>query len=202
MNRFRRKKDNSHSNSSHDNPSLAAAATTTNDPIQESSDATPSHNSLNESLQAMDALVDSDPESTEIFDDGDVAEDAFPPPSPSTSASSAMDAVRHLASPLFGGGARSGGRSFHGRDLDEEGDSSSSSSSSSNDDDDQSPNTQDDSHSQEGEDDEEKKSDHSSGEDYSDDEDEGEEGYRPGGYHRVSVGEVYNQRYVCEYMNR
>ena len=200
MNRFRRKKDNSHSNSSHDNPSLAAAATTTNDPIQESSDATPSHNSLNESLQAMDALVDSDPESTEIFDDGDVAEDAFPPPSPSTSASSAMDAVRHLASPLFGGGARSGGRSFHGRDLDEEGDSSSSSSS--NDDDDQSPNTQDDSHSQEGEDDEEKKSDHSSGEDYSDDEDEGEEGYRPGGYHRVSVGEVYNQRYVCEYMNR
>ena len=193
MNRFRRKKDNSHSNSSHDNPSLAAAATTTNDPIQESSDATPSHNSLNESLQAMDALVDSDPESTEIFDDGDVAEDAFPPPSPSTSASSAIDAVRHLASPLFGGGARSGGRSFH---------SSSSSSSSSNDDDDQSPNTQDDSHSQEGEDDEEKKSDHSSGEDYSDDEDEGEEGYRPGGYHRVSVGEVYNQRYVCEYMNR
>mmetsp|Transcript_5964 Transcript_5964/g.8953 ORF Transcript_5964/g.8953 Transcript_5964/m.8953 type:complete len:975 (+) Transcript_5964:803-3727(+) len=35
-----------------------------------------------------------------------------------------------------------------------------------------------------------------SAEDYSDDEDEGEDGYRVGGYHRVKVGEVYNQRYV------
>jgi hypothetical protein len=33
-----------------------------------------------------------------------------------------------------------------------------------------------------------------SGEDYTDDEDEGEDGYRPGGYHPVKVGEVYNQR--------
>lgn len=31
-------------------------------------------------------------------------------------------------------------------------------------------------------------------EDYSDDDDEGEDGYKPGGYHRVTVGEVYNQR--------
>lgn len=35
-----------------------------------------------------------------------------------------------------------------------------------------------------------------SGEDYTDDEDEGADGYRPGGYHPVKVGEVYNQRYV------
>eukprot|EP00526_Cylindrotheca_closterium_P002460 CAMPEP_0113651034 /NCGR_PEP_ID=MMETSP0017_2-20120614/27189_1 /TAXON_ID=2856 /ORGANISM="Cylindrotheca closterium" /LENGTH=939 /DNA_ID=CAMNT_0000563651 /DNA_START=238 /DNA_END=3057 /DNA_ORIENTATION=+ /assembly_acc=CAM_ASM_000147 len=43
-----------------------------------------------------------------------------------------------------------------------------------------------------------KKSGHGSdsGEDYTDDEDEGEDGYKPGGYHRVKVGEVYNQRYV------
>ena len=34
-----------------------------------------------------------------------------------------------------------------------------------------------------------------SAEDYSDDEDEGEDGYKPGGYHPVKVGEVYNQRY-------
>ena len=34
-----------------------------------------------------------------------------------------------------------------------------------------------------------------SGEDYSDDEDEGEDGYKPGGYHRVEIGETYNQRY-------
>ncbi len=35
-----------------------------------------------------------------------------------------------------------------------------------------------------------------SGEDYTDDEDEGEDGYRPGGYHPVKIGEVYNQRYA------
>lgn len=37
---------------------------------------------------------------------------------------------------------------------------------------------------------------HESAEDYSDDEDEGEDGYKPGGYHAVKIGEVYNQRYV------
>eukprot|EP00980_Cylindrotheca_fusiformis_P007851 scaffold1669_cov129-Cylindrotheca_fusiformis.AAC.62 len=48
------------------------------------------------------------------------------------------------------------------------------------------------------EEDDKKKSGHGSdsGEDYTDDEDEGEDGYKPGGYHRVKVGEVYNQRYV------
>ena len=35
-----------------------------------------------------------------------------------------------------------------------------------------------------------------SGSDYTDDENEGEAGYKPGGYHPVKVGEVYNQRYV------
>jgi len=35
-----------------------------------------------------------------------------------------------------------------------------------------------------------------SAEDYTDDEDEGSDGYKPGGYHPVKVGEVYNQRYV------
>jgi len=35
-----------------------------------------------------------------------------------------------------------------------------------------------------------------SGSDYTDDEDEGEAGYKAGGYHPVKVGEVYNQRYV------
>lgn len=41
-----------------------------------------------------------------------------------------------------------------------------------------------------------KKSGHGSdsAEDYTDDEDEGEDGYKPGGYHPVKVGEVYNQR--------
>jgi hypothetical protein len=46
------------------------------------------------------------------------------------------------------------------------------------------------------EDSDDKKSGHGSdsAEDYTDDEDEGEDGYKPGGYHRVKVGEVYNQR--------
>lgn len=38
------------------------------------------------------------------------------------------------------------------------------------------------------------KDEEKSTEDYSDDEDEGEEDYKVGGYHRVKVGEVYNQR--------
>lgn len=46
------------------------------------------------------------------------------------------------------------------------------------------------------EDDKEKGGNSDSGEDYTDDEDEGEDGYRPGGYHPVKIGEVYNQRYV------
>lgn len=47
-------------------------------------------------------------------------------------------------------------------------------------------------------DDEDDKSDggSDSGSDYTDDEHEGEAGYKPGGYHPVKVGEVYNQRYV------
>jgi hypothetical protein len=35
-----------------------------------------------------------------------------------------------------------------------------------------------------------------SGSDYTDDEHEGEAGYKPGGYHPVKIGEIYNQRYV------
>jgi hypothetical protein len=45
--------------------------------------------------------------------------------------------------------------------------------------------------------DEEKNKGNESTEDYSDDEDEGEEDYKVGGYHRVKVGEVYNQRWVA-----
>ena len=35
-----------------------------------------------------------------------------------------------------------------------------------------------------------------SAEDYSDDDDEGSQGYKVGGYHSVKIGEVYNQRWV------
>lgn len=35
-----------------------------------------------------------------------------------------------------------------------------------------------------------------SGEDYTDDEDEGESGYKTGGYHPVKVGDIFNQGYV------
>jgi hypothetical protein len=44
---------------------------------------------------------------------------------------------------------------------------------------------------EEGEGDEDKSSE--SGEDYTDDEDEGESGYKPGGYHPVNVGDIFNQ---------
>jgi hypothetical protein len=47
---------------------------------------------------------------------------------------------------------------------------------------------------EEGEGDEDKSSE--SGEDYTDDEDEGESGYKPGGYHPVNVGDIFNQGYV------
>ena len=48
----------------------------------------------------------------------------------------------------------------------------------------------------ESEDEEVKKGGHGSdsAEDYTDDEDEGEDGYKVGGYHPVKIGEVYNQR--------
>jgi hypothetical protein len=52
--------------------------------------------------------------------------------------------------------------------------------------------------SEEDGDDDDDKSNSESAEDYSDDEDEGEDGYKPGGYHPVKVGEVYNQRCVLD----
>jgi len=45
-------------------------------------------------------------------------------------------------------------------------------------------------------DDDDDKDGSDSGSDYTDDEHEGEAGYKAGGYHPVKVGEVYNQRYV------
>ena len=186
MNRFRRsKKDGGGSNSSSNNNN------SNNNNNNNYTTNTSNNETLDESLQAMDALVDSDPESTEIFDDA-VDDNAFhhaPPASPAA----ADVVVRHLASPLFGTSAsRAGGRSFHeATDLHDSGDDDDDDDD--DDDSDDSPHTEDDSLSHD-DDDDDKKSDHSSGEDYSDDEDEGEEGYRPGGYHRVSIGEVYNQR--------
>ena len=32
-------------------------------------------------------------------------------------------------------------------------------------------------------------------EDYSNDDDEGQDGYRPGGYHPVKIGDIFNERY-------
>jgi hypothetical protein len=50
--------------------------------------------------------------------------------------------------------------------------------------------------SREGAERDEEKSNSDSAEDYTDDEDEGLDGYKPGGYHPVKPGDVYNQRYV------
>ena len=209
MNRFRRPKRDSGSNHNNNgnNSSSSGHPTAVLDQLNQiagEGNAAGTSTNLDESMQAMDALVDSDPESTEIFDDHERegSGDRYPPSSPTSNASAAADAVRHLTSPLFGGGggqARNGGRSFHGRD----GPSGRANGRGDDDDEpsaeDSSRGTQDDSLSHDDDDDDDDddhKSDHSSGEDYSDDEDEGEEGYRPGGYHRVSIGEVYNQRWV------
>ena len=142
-----------------------------------------------ENLQAIDALVDSDPEETDIFDDSDNDEDQNTSSihsrqssqQPSESPASFKDVVRNLGQPLLNtvpkmvmrdGDDDSGGE----KALASDGESSSNArdqTASSNKDDDS-----------------------GSAEDYSDDEDEGEDGYKPGGYHRVSLSETYNQRYV------
>ena len=79
-------------------------------------------------------------------------------------------------------------------------------SSNSDDSDSSSESSGDDSDSESGSDNERSKQKNGDGdkgnestEDYSDDEDEGEDGYKVGGYHRVKVGEVYNQRLVFRY---
>ena len=163
----------------------------------------------------MDALVDSNPESKELFDDNEGGEDGFPPPpSPLSQLTSSQGGISASNTGQQQLPQRIGGRSFHDRDLsdfggpDDDDDTGRRIPNRRRDEDDtlsdgnDSPRTEHDSLSQaeddEDDEDDDKKSDHSSGEDYSDDEDEGEDGYRPGGYHRVSVGETYNQRYVVQ----
>lgn len=155
----------------------------------------PDNDSDDEVVQAIDALVDSDPDETDIFDDSDNDEADQNASSinsrqssrnPSESPVSFKDVVRNLGQPLLNTVPKLVMPSSEGDDSGEEG-----------------PLASEDGSSPSGEhgdpttsSDKEASADSGSAEDYSDDEEEGEDGYKPGGYHRVSVGETYNQRYV------
>eukprot|EP00522_Entomoneis_paludosa_P003572 CAMPEP_0172470620 /NCGR_PEP_ID=MMETSP1065-20121228/66815_1 /TAXON_ID=265537 /ORGANISM="Amphiprora paludosa, Strain CCMP125" /LENGTH=994 /DNA_ID=CAMNT_0013228617 /DNA_START=225 /DNA_END=3206 /DNA_ORIENTATION=+ len=144
-------------------------------------------------VQAIDALVDSDPEGTDIFDDSDNDEDEQNASSinsrqsshPSESPASFKDVVRNLGQPLLNTVPKLVMPSSEGDDSGEDDVLASDDSSSSDGRGGTTASEKDDDGSASG-----------SAEDYSDDEEEGEDGYKPGGYHRVAVSETYNQRYV------
>ena len=149
-------------------------------------------------VQTIDALVDSDPEGTDIFDDSDNDdEDGQNAASsinssrqssqahPSESPASFKD-VLNLGQPLLSTVPKlvmpQGGEPDD-RSADEEDDDDLEDNSAL--DNDQSTASEDAANGSD---------DSGSAEDYSDDEEEGEEGYKPGGYHRVAISETYNQR--------
>lgn len=127
---------------------------------------------------SIDALVDSDNETADIFDDNE--EDDPNTASFRHSPSGKEHSVVVLTNPRL---------PLHNQKVEDdesesEEDASMSSSSSTD---------------SKGGDGDPKSDDSASGEDYTDDEDEGEDGYKPGGYHPVKVGETYNQRYVGKF---
>lgn len=121
-------------------------------------------------MEGIDAIVDSDEDGAEIFDDENSEEDNIES-TPSSIRSTLSQVVATNYQEVLG--ALEVGNV----------ESSSSSSSDDDDDDDEDESTLEDEKT------------NSSAEDYTDDEDEGEDGYKAGGYHPVKVGEVYNQRY-------
>jgi len=147
--------------------------------IAETTDSFDNHNcsSIDEgesSASAIDALIDSDEDGAEIFNDSDEDDDDMPPETPtsahsslSNAASGAFQDVMASLDSAVGGGGR------HSEDDDD-----------------------DDEDDEEDDEDNDKSQNSDSAEDYTDDEDEGEDGYKPGGYHPVKAGEVYNQRCV------
>ena len=125
-------------------------------------------------LNSIDDLLDSDEECAEIFDDDN--EDDYPQTpskagSVSISSSISPKSFQEVVQSLGGGLSmpQDIDGSKHSPSKDEE-----------------------ESDSRRGDEEEEKGSD--SAEDYTDDEDEGEDSYKPGGYHPVEIGEVYNQK--------
>jgi hypothetical protein len=143
----------------------------------------------------IDALIDSDEDGAEIFNDCDESSDEdednvhdTPSSRRSTmsrqSVSKFQDVVTALDDDVEQSRARLSNGSSEVVELEDDGDGDEESSSTRDEDDD----------------DEEEKSNSDSAEDYTDDEDEGEDGYKPGGYHPVKIGEVYNQRFVRFWM--
>jgi serine/threonine protein kinase len=158
---------------------------------------------------AIDALVDSDEEGADIFDDEEDDEDL------DLSINNPTDEVRLLSSPLcapsstLSNDSPSSFRQNVAIDLTlpfasaatlvqplEHSDLEDSRSSRSYPDSDDGEEDADETGTMSDQDNDKAGSGSASGEDYTDDEEEGEEGYKPGGYHPVKVGEAYNQRYV------
>lgn len=127
---------------------------------------------------AIDALVNSDDEGeAEIFNDSDDDDDDSPPSVHQQDSHHTPSSVRSTLS-------KGATKAFQDVLASLDGGGGGGSDDDDEDDDD------------DNEDDNDKSHNSDSAEDYTDDEDEGEEGYKPGGYHPVKVGEVYNQRCV------
>ena len=134
----------------------------------------------NDKINSIDDLLESDEECAEIFDDDN--EDDYPQtPSKavnvSISSSISPKSFQEVVQSLGGG-----------LSLQQNNGAESSKHSPSRDDEEEEEET-----NSIKEDEEEDKGSESA-EDYTDDEDEGEDSYKPGGYHPVEVGEVYNQK--------
>jgi len=149
-------------------------------------------------MMAIDVLVDSDEDITDIFDDDEEDdEDDLAPRSPASKAS--LASVNSSRSSNYSAQAYMAIPTVVQSPEKPDPDGSRASLHDEVDNDHSHEHDDDDSEDQEDEtlSDHDRKSGASeSGEDYTDDEDEGEDGYKPGGYHPVKVGEIYNQRYV------
>lgn len=145
----------------------------------------------------IDALIDSDEDGADIFNDCDESseeadDDIHNTPSSKRSTMSRQslskfnDVVKVLDVVVVDEDQSSRARlSKEVVEIEDDGEEDDDSSSCTRDEDDN-----------DDDDDKDLKSNSDSAEDYTDDDDEGEDGYKPGGYHPVKVGEVYNQRYV------
>lgn len=153
-------------------------------------------------VQAIDALVDSDPEGTDIFDDSD-NDDEDGQNAASSINSSRQSSQAHPSESPGGGGFKDVlnlGQpllsSVPKLVMPQRGESDDRSADDDDEDDDEEDDHSalDNDQSTASEDGANVSDDSASAEDYSDDEEEGEEGYKPGGYHRVAISETYNQR--------
>jgi hypothetical protein len=143
------------------------------------------------SASGIDALIDSDEDLAEIFNDGDSDDEAGNVSMVSDSSHRSAAGEKPSLSPRQyrdqALGSPYGKAGMNQMDADVDAIRARFSLNQQEDDDD-------DTASEEIDEADDDKSHSDSAEDYTDDEDEGEDGYKPGGYHSVKIGEVFNQR--------